>query len=106
MACPLQTITTTVVLVSLVLGCAEQVSGIRYIPNSSKIKYSDFLVPQPSGLIPGLGRFLLPPHPKTPFHLYKAPLAAAPVPCYGIPSWFAPNTGYEASDHVPPVPQP
>lgn len=118
MAFPLQTMTTTVVLVSLFLGCPEQVRGIRCIPNSSntsEIKYSDFLVnivPQPSGLIPGLGRFLLPPHPKTPFHPYKTPLAAAPVPSYGIPSRFAPNPGYEArspssgENQVPPVPQP
>ncbi|KAL1203145.1 putative cell wall protein [Cardamine amara subsp. amara] len=117
MASTLQSLTATMVLVSLLLGLAERVSGIRYIPNSSnttKIKHSDFLVniaPQPSVIIPGFGRFLLPPKPKMSFHSYP-PLASAPITSYGIPSRFAPNPGYEAQspsseeEQVPPVPQP
>lgn len=95
------------------------VTGMRHIPNSSndtEIKHSDFLVnlvAQPSGVIPGLGWFLLPPSLKKPFHFYKAPIPAAPTTSSnGTPSSFAPNFGYEASgprsreDQVPPVPQP
>ncbi|CAE6172145.1 unnamed protein product [Arabidopsis arenosa] len=111
-------ILTTIFLVSLLLGCTEEVSGMRYIPNSptpSESKHSDFLVnmvPQPSGLIPGFGRFLLPPTPKLPFLPYKDPLAAAPTTSHGIPICFSPNPGYKArspssrEDQVPPVPQP
>ncbi|KAL0739091.1 hypothetical protein Bca4012_015301 [Brassica carinata] len=116
---PLQTLIATMVLLSLVIGCAEKVSGMRYIPNffttTSETKHSELLVsiaPQPSGLIPRLGRFLLPPQPKRPFHPYKDPIAAAPDTSCGIPSSFSPHPGYEASgpssreDEVPPVPQP
>ncbi|KAG2239814.1 hypothetical protein Bca4012_022913 [Brassica carinata] len=120
MTSPLKTLAATTILLSLLIGCPERVTGMRYIPNSSndtKIKHSDFLVnlaPQPSGLIPGLGWFLLPPNHKMPFHFYKNPIAAAAptTSSYGIPSSFPPNSGYEASgpssreDQVPPVPQP
>ncbi|XP_010438500.1 PREDICTED: putative cell wall protein [Camelina sativa] len=119
MAYTLKTLTATIVLVSLLLGSTEQVSGTRYISNSpapSESKHSDFLVnmvPQPSGIVPGFGRFLLPPTPKLPFLPYKDPLAAAPVTSYPTPpSRFASNTGYKSrspssiEDQVPPVPQP
>lgn len=119
MVSTLQTLTSTIVMVSLFLGCAERASGMRFVPNSSmppESKHSDFLVnmaPQPSGLFPGFGRFLLPPKPKMPFLPYKDPLAAAPVTSYAIsPSPFTQNPGYEArspnsgEDQVPPVPQP
>ncbi|ESQ54441.1 hypothetical protein EUTSA_v10027152mg [Eutrema salsugineum] len=118
MVTPLQTLIAISVLVSLFIGCTEKVSGMRYIPNTldtTEIKHSEFLVnivPQPSGLIPGLGWFLLPPQPKTPIHTYKDPLAAAPVTSCGISNQFAPNPGYEApnpssgEDKIPPVPQP
>ncbi|CAH8388638.1 unnamed protein product [Eruca vesicaria subsp. sativa] len=119
MASPLQTLIPTMVLLSLAIGCAEKVSGMRYIPNffttTSEPKHSEFVVsiaPQPAGLIPRLGRFLLPPRSKRPFHPYNDPVAAAPATSYGIPSSFAPHPGYEASgpssreDEIPPVPQP
>lgn len=87
----------TIILQSLILGCPEKVTAMRYIPNSSNdtdIKNSNFLVklaPQPSSLIPGLGWFLLPPNHKKPFHFYKTPVAAAAAAApttssYGIPS--------------------
>ncbi|KAJ0251549.1 hypothetical protein HA466_0124880 [Hirschfeldia incana] len=120
MASPMQTLTATVLLLTLLLGCPVKVTGMRYVPNSSNdtdIKHSNFpvnLAPQPSDLIPGLGWFLLPPKLKKRFHFYKTPItAAAPTTSsYGIPSSFPPNSGYEASgpssreDQVPPVPQP
>ncbi|CAN7119483.1 unnamed protein product [Brassica rapa subsp. narinosa] len=118
MGSPLQTLIATVAMLSLLIGCAEKVSGMRYIPNfftTGETKQSEFLVgiaPQPSGLIPRLGRFLLPPQPKRPFHPYHDPIAAAPASSCGIPSNFAPHPGYGASgpssreDEVPPVPQP
>ncbi|CAA0396769.1 unnamed protein product [Arabidopsis thaliana] len=111
MAYTLQNLTATIVLVSLILGCREEVTGMRYIPISptpSESKHSDFpvnMVPQPSSLIPGFGRFLLPPTPKLPFLPYKDPLAAAPATSNGAPSNKArsPSSG---EDQVPPVPQP
>ncbi|CAN6915454.1 unnamed protein product [Brassica oleracea var. botrytis] len=116
----LQTLTATMILLSLYNDpMCRGVTGMRHIPNSSndtEIKHSDFLVnlvAQPSGVIPGLGWFLLPPSLKKPFHFYKAPIPAAPTTSSnGTPSSFAPNFGYEASgprsreDQVPPVPQP
>ncbi|CAH2077712.1 unnamed protein product [Thlaspi arvense] len=82
MASPLQTLTSTMILVTLFLGCAEE-EGSCCLPN-----------------------------PKTQFHPYKDPLAAAPITSYGIPNQLTPNPGYEAhspcsgEDQVPPVPQP
>ncbi|CAN7072060.1 unnamed protein product [Brassica oleracea var. botrytis] len=115
----LQTLTATMILLSLCNDpMCRGVTGMRHIPDSSndtEIKHSNFLVnlvAQPSGVIPGLGWFLLPPSLK-PFHFYKAPIPAAPTTSSnGTPSSFAPNFGYEASgprsreDQVPPVPQP
>ncbi|KAG2263031.1 hypothetical protein Bca52824_070110 [Brassica carinata] len=92
MASPLQTLIATMAMLSLVIGCAEKVSGMRYIPNfftTGETKHSEFLVsiaPQPSGLIPRLGRFLLPPQPKRPFHPYNDPIAAAPASSCGTRS--------------------
>ncbi|EOA18340.1 hypothetical protein CARUB_v10006861mg [Capsella rubella] len=114
-----KTLTATIVLVSLLLGCTDEVNGMRYIPNSptpSESKHSDFLLnnaPQPYDLIPGFGRFLLPPTPKLPFLPYKDPLAPSPATSYPTPpSRFASSSGYKArspgsrEDQVPPVPQP
>lgn len=140
MASTLLTSAVTVVLLSLLLGSADQVSGLRHIPKSPKttdVKHPDFLVtiePKPTILIPGVGRFLLPPKCKKPFYPYN-PVTGAPLTGGGIPSYnggqgagprtqlpggddtLVPNPGYEAptptigagtgtSGQVPPVPLP
>ncbi|CAG7866666.1 hypothetical protein BRARA_I04680 [Brassica rapa] len=74
----------TVMLLSLLLGPAEQVSGLRHVPKSHKttdVKHPEFLVtiePRPTILIPGVGRFLLPPKCKKPFYPYN-PVTGAPL---------------------------
>ncbi|VVA99976.1 unnamed protein product [Arabis nemorensis] len=130
-----------VVLLVLLLASAEQVSGARHIPKSHKttdVKHPDFLVtiePKPTILIPGVGRFLLPPKCKKPFFPYNpvtgAPLTGGSIPSYGggqgagtprtqLPGGddtLVPNPGVEtptptigagtgANGQVPPVPQP
>ncbi|KAJ0239171.1 putative cell wall protein [Hirschfeldia incana] len=75
----------TFMLLSLLLGSAEQVSGLRHVPKSHKtttdVKHPEFLVtiePKPTILIPGVGRFLLPPKCKKPFFPYN-PVTGAPL---------------------------
>ncbi|CAH8362482.1 unnamed protein product [Eruca vesicaria subsp. sativa] len=114
----------TIMLLSLLLGSVEQVSGLRHIPKSHKktttdVKHPDFLVtiePKPTILIPGVGRFLLPPKCKKPFFPYN-PVTGAPLTggsIGGLPSYgggqgagtrtqlpggddtLVPNPGYEA----------
>ncbi|KAL0733478.1 hypothetical protein Bca4012_009688 [Brassica carinata] len=118
----------TVMLLSLLLGSADQVSGLRHIPKSHKttdVKHPDFLVtiePKPTILIPGVGRFLLPPKCKKPFFPYN-PVTGAPltggsiggeIPSYGggqgggtrtqLPGGddtLVPNPGYETPTPTP-----
>ncbi|CAA7014026.1 unnamed protein product [Microthlaspi erraticum] len=130
----------TVVLLCLLLGSAEQVSGLRHTPKSHKttdVKHPEFLVtiePKPTVLIPGIGRFLLPPKCKKPFFPYNpvtgAPLTGGSIPSYGggqgagtrtqLPGGddtLVPNPGFEGptpttgagagtNGQVPPVPLP
>ncbi|KAG7579925.1 hypothetical protein ISN45_Aa03g040250 [Arabidopsis thaliana x Arabidopsis arenosa] len=140
MASSLITSAVIVVLLSLLLGSAEQVSGLRHVPKTPKttdVKHPDFLVtiePKPTILIPGVGRFLLPPKCKKPFYPYN-PVTGAPLTGGGIPSYnggqgagprtqlpggddtLVPNPGFEAptptigagagsNGQVPPVPLP
>ncbi|KAF3569706.1 hypothetical protein F2Q69_00062985 [Brassica cretica] len=97
-------------ILSLLLGPAEQVSGLRHIPKSHKttdVKHPEFLVtiePKPTILIPGVGRFLLPPKCKKPFYPYN-PVTGAPLTGFETPT---PATGAGAGNNgqVPPVPLP
>ncbi|CAN8270988.1 unnamed protein product [Cochlearia groenlandica] len=86
----------SVVLLSMIvlIGSMEQVTGARHIPKSHKttgdVKHPEFLVtiePKPTILIPGVGRFLLPPKCKKPFRPYNpvtgAPLTGGSFPTYG-----------------------
>ncbi|KFK40465.1 hypothetical protein AALP_AA3G376500 [Arabis alpina] len=84
MASSLLTPALAFVLLSLLLASAEQVNGARHIPKSHKttdVKHPEFLVtiePKPTILIPGVGRFLLPPKCKKPFFPYN-PVTGAPL---------------------------
>ncbi|XP_010555133.1 PREDICTED: putative cell wall protein [Tarenaya hassleriana] len=122
-----------VAIFSLVLVFLEEVNGKRKDPD---VKHPDFLVtiePQPTVLVPGLGRYLLPPKCKKPFYPYN-PVTGAPltggsiggqIPYGGgqgtgtrtqIPGGddtLVPNPGYEVptpssggGSQVPPVPLP